>query len=78
MGQKPDQLDVDVIKAGLETETVGREILVYKQTASTNDVAWEYAGNAENSGLCVFAEEQTAGRGRRQNQWLSCHLRLYH
>ncbi|MCK4959977.1 MAG: biotin--[acetyl-CoA-carboxylase] ligase [Planctomycetes bacterium] len=71
MGQRPDQLDVDVIKAGLETETIGREILVYKQTASTNDVAWEYAGNAENGGLCVFAEEQTAGRGRRQNQWLS-------
>lgn len=66
-----DRLDVDVIKAGLKTTRLGAEILVYDCTSSTNDVAWEYAGNREYDGLCVFAEEQTAGRGRRGNKWLS-------
>jgi BirA family biotin operon repressor/biotin-[acetyl-CoA-carboxylase] ligase len=64
-------LDVDVIKAGLKTARLGAEVLVYDCTSSTNDVAWEYAGNREYDGLCVFAEEQTQGRGRRGNKWLS-------
>ena len=66
-----DQLDVDAIKANLYTRRIGKEILIFKSTASTNDIAWEYAANEKNSGLCVFAEEQTAGRGRGPNQWLS-------
>ncbi len=66
-----DRLDVDVIKAGLKTARLGAEILVYDCTSSTNDVAWEYASNREYDGLCVFAEEQTQGRGRRGNKWLS-------
>jgi BirA family biotin operon repressor/biotin-[acetyl-CoA-carboxylase] ligase len=68
---RPDQLDVDTIKANLHTAGLGKEILVFKCTGSTNDVAWEYATNQNNSGLCVFAEEQTAGRGRGPNKWLS-------
>jgi len=66
-----DRLDVDVIKANLHTPTVGKQILIFKSTGSTNDVAWEYATDEKNSGLCVFAEEQTAGRGRGGAKWLS-------
>ena len=68
---RSDQLDVDVIEANLHTPTVGKQILIFKCTASTNDVAWEYATDEKNSGLCVFAEEQTAGRGRGRAKWLS-------
>lgn len=64
-------LDVDAIEAGLSAKLIAHKVLVYNSTSSTSDVAWEYSQNANNSGLCVFAEEQEAGRGRRGNKWLS-------
>ncbi|MHC4324136.1 MAG: biotin--[acetyl-CoA-carboxylase] ligase [Planctomycetota bacterium] len=64
-------LDPDKIKENLKTKRVGGKILVYDSTSSTNDVAAEYARNERNDGLVVFAEEQTAGRGRAANKWLS-------
>ncbi len=67
----PNPLHPDEIKGGLQTKRIGREVLVYNSTSSTNDVAWEYAKNRKNDGLSVFAEEQTAGRGRGGNKWLS-------
>jgi BirA family biotin operon repressor/biotin-[acetyl-CoA-carboxylase] ligase len=66
-----EMLDPDQIKANLKTNRIGREILVYDSTSSTNDVAVEYARNKQNDGLVVFAEEQTLGRGRAANKWLS-------
>jgi len=66
-----DFLDVDVIEESLCPAIVGRKVLVYKSTSSTNDVAWEYSRNAANDGLAVFAETQSSGRGRRGNKWLS-------
>jgi BirA family biotin operon repressor/biotin-[acetyl-CoA-carboxylase] ligase len=66
-----DQLDPDKIMASLNTTRIGREVLVYSSTASTNDVAAEYARDKSNDGLVIFAEEQTAGRGRAANKWLS-------
>jgi BirA family biotin operon repressor/biotin-[acetyl-CoA-carboxylase] ligase len=68
---KLDLLDVDLIKAELKTKRIGRKILVYSRTASTTDVAAEYAKNKVNDGLVVFAEEQTAGRGRAGAKWYS-------
>ncbi|MFA5293634.1 MAG: biotin--[acetyl-CoA-carboxylase] ligase [Phycisphaerae bacterium] len=65
-----DCLDADIIKANLDTSRIGREIIIYKSTSSTNDVASEYAkGGEKNDGLVVFAEHQTSGRGRRGNKW---------
>ena len=66
-----DQLDADAIKADLHSAGIGEEILIFKSTASTNDIAWEYAANRKNNGLCIFAEHQAAGRGRGANEWLS-------
>jgi BirA family biotin operon repressor/biotin-[acetyl-CoA-carboxylase] ligase len=68
---KTDQLDPDKIKANLKTKRIGRKILVYNRTSSTNDVAAEYARNKENDGLAIFAEEQTTGRGRFGTKWHS-------
>jgi BirA family biotin operon repressor/biotin-[acetyl-CoA-carboxylase] ligase len=64
-------LEPDQIKANLKTNRIGRKILVYDSTSSTSDVAAEYARNKQNDGFVVFAEEQTAGRGRAGNKWLS-------
>ena len=68
---KNDQLDPDKIKANLRTKRIGGKILVYSSTSSTNDVAAEYAKNKKNDGLAIFAEEQTAGRGRAGTKWHS-------
>jgi len=66
-----DRLDPDLIQANLRTKRIGRRVLVYEQTASTNDIAAEYGRNPDNDGLVVFAEEQTAGRGRGGAKWHS-------
>lgn len=66
---KNEHLDQDKIR--VNTKRIGRKILVYNHTSSTNDIAAEYAKNKENDGLAIFAEEQTAGRGRAGAKWLS-------
>ncbi|MHC4394675.1 MAG: biotin--[acetyl-CoA-carboxylase] ligase [Planctomycetota bacterium] len=68
---KPDSLNSDKIKANLKTKRIGKEVIVYDSTSSTNDIAAEYAKNRKNDGLVIFAEEQTVGRGRAGNKWLS-------
>ncbi|HUS72778.1 MAG TPA: biotin--[acetyl-CoA-carboxylase] ligase [Sedimentisphaerales bacterium] len=68
---KTDQLDPDKIKGNLKTNRIGKKVLVYNRTSSTNDIAAEYAKNKKNDGLVVFAEEQTAGRGRAGAKWHS-------
>ncbi|MDH4201923.1 MAG: biotin--[acetyl-CoA-carboxylase] ligase [Phycisphaerae bacterium] len=50
---------------------IGSKVVVFQSTASTNDIAWEYASNADNDGLCVLTESQTKGRGRRGRMWFS-------
>lgn len=50
---------------------IGNRILRYAQVASTNDIAWWHADDVKNHGLVVLADEQTAGRGRRGDQWLA-------
>lgn len=68
---KSDTLDPDKIKANLNTKRIGKKILIYSSTSSTNDIAAEYAKNKKNDSLAVFAEQQTAGRGRTGAKWLS-------
>jgi len=66
-----DALDPDKIKSNLRTKRVGQKVVVYSSTASTNDVAAEYAKNKNNDGLVVLAEEQIQGRGRSGNKWVA-------
>ncbi len=69
--QETNILDPDKIQASLKTKLIGNKVLVYESTSSTNDVAAEYARNKDNDGLVIFAEQQTAGRGRVGNRWQS-------
>ncbi len=70
---RDDRLDPDKIAANLKTKRIGHTIVVHDRTSSTSDIAAEYARNAKNDGLVVFAEEQTAGRGRTGAKWHSAY-----
>jgi len=70
-GLQTDLLDPDKIQANLNTSRIGRKILVYDSTSSTQTIAAEYAKSRENDGLVIFTEEQIAGRGRASNRWHS-------
>jgi BirA family biotin operon repressor/biotin-[acetyl-CoA-carboxylase] ligase len=67
----PDRLIADDIKAQLNTRVIGSEIVVFDQTASTNDVVEHMARSQAREGLVVFAESQTRGRGRHGRAWVS-------
>lgn len=69
--RQTEKLSTDKIKENLKTKRIGRKIIVYNSTSSTNDIAAEYAKDKSNDGMVVFAEEQTAGRGRAGNKWIS-------
>ena len=67
----PDGLVAGELQAGLASGLIGREIIVLKQTGSTNDAILQIANANSKEGLVVFAEHQTAGRGQRGNRWES-------
>jgi BirA family biotin operon repressor/biotin-[acetyl-CoA-carboxylase] ligase len=64
-------LDPDKISENLGTKRIGRKILVFDSTLSTQAIAAEYAKNKKNNGMVIFTEEQTAGKGRAGNKWFS-------
>lgn len=68
----PDALHADDLSSRLgKVRAVGREIHVFKQTTSTNDVASRLAEGGAKEGVVVFAESQTKGRGRMGRVWVS-------
>ncbi|HEY5752671.1 MAG TPA: biotin--[acetyl-CoA-carboxylase] ligase [Chthoniobacterales bacterium] len=64
-------LDPDEISARFSPAIIGRKIQVYLETASTNDVAMRLARAGASEGIVIFAESQTAGRGRLGRRWQS-------
>jgi len=62
-----DRLVADELRDALGACTIGREITVVEETASTNDSVLQRAAFDAPEGLVVFAEGQTAGRGQRGN-----------
>jgi BirA family biotin operon repressor/biotin-[acetyl-CoA-carboxylase] ligase len=75
MAKKLDWLIADQLKAELSGATlIGREIIVFKQSGSTNDAILQFSSTHvphTREGLVLFAEHQTAGRGQRGNRWES-------
>src|SRR5882724_5025154 len=75
-----DRLIAGELQAHFACATIGRQIIVLEQTASTNDAILQLAHQGAavssppslaNAGLVLFAEHQTAGRGQRGNRWES-------
>ncbi|MBN8712110.1 MAG: biotin--[acetyl-CoA-carboxylase] ligase [Verrucomicrobia bacterium 61-8] len=64
-------LDPDLIQAAAGEGTVGKRVLVFRETASTNDLLLRMGESGEPEGTVVFAESQTAGRGRFKRPWHS-------
>ena len=68
----PDVLHADDLIASLgKTKVIGRDIRVFEQTTSTNDVVEKLARDGVKEGVVVFAESQTKGRGRLGRVWNS-------
>jgi BirA family biotin operon repressor/biotin-[acetyl-CoA-carboxylase] ligase len=68
----PDALHADDLYSRLgQTRVIGREIKVFRETTSTNDVAARLAQGNAAEGTVVFAESQSKGRGRMGREWLS-------
>jgi BirA family biotin operon repressor/biotin-[acetyl-CoA-carboxylase] ligase len=69
---EPDVLLADDLLARLgKTKVIGRDIQVFEQTTSTNDVIEKLARDSVQEGVVVFAEAQTKGRGRLGRRWIS-------
>jgi BirA family biotin operon repressor/biotin-[acetyl-CoA-carboxylase] ligase len=68
----PDALHADDLLSRLPAgRVVGRDIRVFKETTSTNDVVEKLAHDGVKEGVVVFAESQTKGRGRLGRKWIS-------
>jgi BirA family biotin operon repressor/biotin-[acetyl-CoA-carboxylase] ligase len=68
----PDVLHADDLLSSLgAVKVVGRDIRVFEQTTSTNDVIEKLARDNVREGAVVFAESQSKGRGRLGRKWIS-------
>src|SRR6266568_8674786 len=58
----PDALHADDLLSRLgRTKVIGRDIRVFQETTSTNDVVEKFALDGLKEGVVVFAESQTQG-----------------
>lgn len=68
----PDRLVADdLIGLVAGHHVIGRDIRVFEETNSTNDIVEKLARDGVKEGAVVFAEAQTRGRGRLGRKWLS-------
>jgi BirA family biotin operon repressor/biotin-[acetyl-CoA-carboxylase] ligase len=68
----PDLLHADDLISRLgKTRVIGRDIHVFKETTSTNDVIEKFARDGLKEGVVAFAESQSKGRGRLGRKWVS-------
>lgn len=66
-----DSLRADQLRDAVRGRTIGRQIIVLRETRSTNDFLAQMAGPSLAEGMVVFAERQTAGRGQHGRRWES-------
>ena len=66
-----DDLSGEDLRIALGECRIGCQIVLLRETSSTNDFVFQMAAPNVPEGLVVFAEHQTAGRGQRSNRWES-------
>lgn len=64
-------LDESSLQAACDQSGLGWQVQVVDQIGSTSDALREAAQAGAAAGQVLFAESQTAGRGRRDNRWLA-------
>ncbi|MEO8352144.1 MAG: biotin--[acetyl-CoA-carboxylase] ligase [Chthoniobacteraceae bacterium] len=69
--ESPDRLMADDLFARLGPDPRWREIIVLNETDSTNERAAQLGRGGVAPDLVIFAEHQTAGRGRFGRHWAS-------
>lgn len=67
----PDLLLPAEIRAGLDTRTIGQEIIYLEDTDSTNLRAYLLGETGAAEGTVVIADRQSAGKGRLGRRWTS-------
>lgn len=67
----PDILVPAEISAGLATGRIGRRLICFRETESTNMVAFRLAEEGADEGTVVVAEAQHHGKGRLGRRWES-------
>jgi BirA family biotin operon repressor/biotin-[acetyl-CoA-carboxylase] ligase len=68
----PDVLHADDLMSRIgKVKVIGRDIRVFEETTSTNDVIEKLARDGVKEGAVVFAESQSRGRGRLGRKWIS-------
>lgn len=68
----PDLLHADdLLSLVAGNRVIGRDIRVFQETSSTNDIADKLARDGVPEGVVIFAEAQTRGRGRLGRKWVS-------
>ena len=68
---EPDLLITETIESYLEEPGTFWRPLIYRETASTNDLVNQLSTKGELEGLVIFAESQTQGKGRNGRLWES-------
>jgi BirA family biotin operon repressor/biotin-[acetyl-CoA-carboxylase] ligase len=66
-----DRLIAEELRAELGHTRWGSQLVVVDETSSSNDLIWDAEARGAPEGLVVFAERQTAGRGRYGRRWES-------
>jgi BirA family transcriptional regulator, biotin operon repressor / biotin---[acetyl-CoA-carboxylase] ligase len=69
--REPDLLAPQAILARLHTTIIGRDVVVFRETSSTNDRVRQAGMSGAAEGLAIFAETQTKGRGTYGRNWTS-------
>lgn len=67
----PDILLPAEISAGLRTKKIGSDIICFRDTDSTNAIAFRLAEDGAPEGTVVLADSQTKGKGRLGRLWAS-------
>lgn len=65
----PGRLQIERIVGNLRMSRIARHVQVRETTTSTNDEVLQHIDDEDIDGLVIFAEHQSAGRGRMGRVW---------